>query len=1001
MKSLTLLFLCLTTFFTYSQIPDFDWVKVTKLGSFQAGRDMVIDSDGNSYTTGYFRGNTDFDPGSGTYMLNGGPGGTDVFVLKLAANGSFVWARSFNGSITDDFAKAITIDSVGDIYVTGEFEGTVDFDPGVGVFNLTSEGAEDVFIVKLSSSGNLLWAKSFGGVSAELVFDIKMNNPNTLMLTGFYHDTVDFDPGLSVYNLFSAGYQDAYLLKLNTNGDFQWAKSYGGSAGTDQLCSVDFDSDNNIYIGGYFKGTVDLDLGPDTLNYTTVSSWQDLFVQKMDSSGNEIWTSVFHGQGSENIATIKHDPLGNVYFSGSTNAPVDFDPGPGVVTEPNIPTYSFDGFLVKLSDSLGDLVWVKMVTGQASQSSRDFDIDTLGNIFLTGSLDGTADLDPGPGVYNLTAKGVGIFPYVCDDAFITKLTPAGELIWVYNYGGIDQDEVFSLHLGDSGYIYAAGLYSKSVDFDPGAAVYNQSTLPTPMAAYVYRINECFPGESTANHIACGSFTWINGVTYTSSNNTAKYVLADAAANGCDSIIHLNLIIRPNSYRTETVSACSSFTWINGITYTSSTNNPTYTLPNSIGCDSIITLHLTIYPAYTTPLNVSACGSYLWPTNGTTYTTNGTYSHLLTSSHGCDSLVVLNLTIGSPNSGSENRTECDHYMWPANGVNYTNSGIYNAVTQNSAGCDSAVTLNLTIIHSTSSSESIEACDTYTWSNGVTYTSTGTYSHTFTNSVGCDSITHLNLIIHPSNTFTENITACDDYYWPVNGTNYTVPGTYVEQFQTQFGCDSIYTLHLTVNQSSSLTSSIESCGSYTWTNGTVYSSSGTFTQTLTNESGCDSTVTLNLTVYPTPQVSFNGSVLTVNTPGNSYQWLNCVDFAVIPGETSSSMIVAANGSYAVVVTTDHCMDTSACTVVTNLKTSENSLENTILVRPNPTTGKIVVNLNHLFKEVYAELIDLNGKTIQQDFFLQVDSFEWTLKQVPGAYILKVDADGNQSFIKIILN
>ena len=1002
MKSLILLILCFSTIFVHAQIPDFDWAKVTKLGNFQGARDMVIDSDGNSYTTGYFRGNTDFDPGPGTLMLNGGIGGTDIFVLKLSAAGNFVWAKRFSGSsASSDLGKSITIDSLANIYISGEFEGTVDFDPGPGIFNLTSTGAQDVFIVKLTSSGNLVWAKSFGGISAELVFDIKINNPNTLMLMGFYHDTVDFDPGPGVYNLISAGYQDGYLCKLNANGDFQWAKSYGGSAGTDQISSADFDSDDNIYIGGYFIGTVDLDPGPDTLNYTPVSSWQDLFVQKLDSSGNEIWTSVFHGQGSEGIATIKYDPLGYVYCSGSTNSPVDFDPGPGVVMEPITPTGFFTGFLVKLSDTLGNLVWVDIIKGQDNQSARDFDIDTLGNIYLTGSLDGTADFDPGPGIYNLTSKGAGIFPYVCDDAFITKLTPAGELIWAYAYGGVDQDEVFSIHLGDSGYIYTCGLYSKLVDFDPGAAVHTQNGVP--MAAYVYRINECFPGESTATHIACGSFTWINGVTYTSSNHTATYALADAAANGCDSIIHLNLTILPNSYYTDVAAACSSYTWINGVTYTSSTNNATYILPNSIGCDSIITLNLTIYPSHTTTLNVSACNSYLWPTNGTTYTTNGTYSHLLTSSHGCDSLVVLNLTIGAPNSGSESRTECDHYTWPANGVDYTNSGTYTAVTQNSSGCDSTVTLNLTIIHSTSSSENAVACDAYTWPiNGQTYTTSGVHTATIPNAVGCDSVITLNLTINHSNLITENIIACDQYYWPVNNTTYTSSGTYIEQFSNQSGCDSIRTLHLNVNYSSSSITVMEACGSYTWTNGSTYITSGSYTQTLLTSSGCDSIATLDLTVDPVPGITFNGFTLAATTTGNSYQWLNCAaDFSPILGETSSSLTLTANGSYAVVVATDNCIDTSVCFVVEGLQVSEIFPENAIQVIPNPTNGKIFVSLIQLAKQVDVQLIDLNGKILQQTMFSQTDTFEWMLVQVPGIYVLKINTDGYQSRVKLIVN
>ena len=253
-----------------------------------------------------------------------------------------------------------------------------------------------------------------------------------------------------------------------------------------------------------------------------------------------------------------------------------------------------------------------------------------------------------------------------------------------------------------------------------------------------------PTTGTDIQTACNSYTWIDGVTYTSSNNSATYSLTNAA--GCDSVVTLNLTINSPTTGTDIQTACNSYTWIDGVTYTSSNNSATYSLTNAAGCDSVVTLNLTINSPTTGTDIQTACNSYTW-IDGVTYTSsNNSATYTLTNAAGCDSVVTLNLTINSPTTGTDIQTACNSYTW-IDGVTYTSSN--NSATYtltNAAGCDSVVTLNLTINSPTTGTDIQTACNSYTWIDGVTYTSSNnSATYTLTNAAGCDSVVTLNLTI----------------------------------------------------------------------------------------------------------------------------------------------------------------------------------------------------------------------------------------------------------------
>src|SRR6185369_16966117 len=201
MKKLLLLtiVICNNTFSVSAQ--SFCWAKrMGGTATLDDGYSITVDDSGNVYTTGRFQGTADFDPGAGTFNLTSSSG-SDIFISKLDADGSFVWAKKL-GTGT---GHSIAHDHSGNIYSTGEFSGTSDFDPGAGIFNLTSAGLDDIFISKLDASGNFVWAKRVGGTQLDNSYSISVNDSGYVYITGFFFGTADFDPGAGSFTLTSAG----------------------------------------------------------------------------------------------------------------------------------------------------------------------------------------------------------------------------------------------------------------------------------------------------------------------------------------------------------------------------------------------------------------------------------------------------------------------------------------------------------------------------------------------------------------------------------------------------------------------------------------------------------------------------------------------------------------------------------------------------------------------------------------------------------------------------
>ncbi|MCE9621425.1 MAG: SBBP repeat-containing protein [Actinomycetia bacterium] len=322
---------------------DFVWARQIGGTNGDEGYSVAVDADGNVYTTGWFSGTTDFDPGAGVFNLTS-VASTDVFISKLDADGDFVWARQF-GTAQSDVGYSVAVDADGNVYTTGLFAGTADFDPGAGVFNLTSAGIFDVFVSKLDTNGDFVWARQIGSTSSDIGRSVAVDADGNVYTTGYFAETADFDPGAGVFNLTSAGIVDVFVSKLDTNGDFVWARHIGGTNG-DFGVSGAVDADGNVYTTGLFSGTADFDPGAGVDNLTSAGD-NDVFVSKLDTNGDFVWVHQLGGTDVDEGYSVAVDADSNVYTTGRFSGTADFDPGVGVL---NLTSIGFiDGFVSKLA----------------------------------------------------------------------------------------------------------------------------------------------------------------------------------------------------------------------------------------------------------------------------------------------------------------------------------------------------------------------------------------------------------------------------------------------------------------------------------------------------------------------------------------------------------------------------------------------------------------------------------------------------------------------------
>jgi hypothetical protein len=489
--------------------------------------------------------------------------------LLIGFNGiiaqTFDWGHGFGG-MQGDFGTQTAIGKDGSYYIAGTFSSVMDMDPGPDSVVLSSNTwSLDVFVAKYDTLGNLLWAKQFGGIYEDEVYAIALDSNDNVYLTGFFRNSVDFDPGQGTYNLFSS-IRSLYVLKLDAGGNFIWAKQSQGSI-EERGYSLALDAAENIYVAGTFVGMADFDLDSTVFNINAVGD-QDVFLLKLKPDGSFAWVKKFGGALRAVARSVKVDGNGNVIIGGFFKGTADFDP--------NVPVLSFtamgndDAFLVKL-DSTGNLVWANQFGGAGAELVYALEVDGNDDIICLGSLVGTADFDPGTGVFQLTsttnssadgfmvkinAQGGFVFAksiaginyvfqtniatdvnnniYACggfegnvsfsppngffqnaqgsQDGYIVKYNAAGKVQWVETIGGVGSDFARSVAVNSKGDLLLAGQFSNSCNLNPNQLPLNIVNSAGGTDGFVVKLDQCFV-DSRITQSGAMLFSRANGVSY--------------------------------------------------------------------------------------------------------------------------------------------------------------------------------------------------------------------------------------------------------------------------------------------------------------------------------------------------------------------------------------------------------------------------------------------------------------------------------------------------------
>ena len=375
------------------------------------------------------------------------------------------------GGTGPDQPCAITVEGSGAFVIAGSFSGTADFDPGAGVAALTSRGDIDAFVASYSADGNYRWAHSFGGSGADEANDVSEDSSGGCYVTGYFNGTVSFDPSGSGHASTSNQSADAFVLSYDATGAYRWHFAFG-SVQDDAGTAITAYPNGTFFVAGFFNGSVDFDPGA-AVNVTNSSAYRDIFLALYDGAGNYIWAGAMGGGGNDTVAVggITLDGPGSVYMTGSFEGTADFLPTN--ITANIASSGGTDGFVAEYAP-FGEYKWAFAVGGPLDDGGSRVVVDATGNFYVTGYFRGTANFDPSSVLPPITAAGTG----GAGDLFLAKYGPGGLLTWVLGFGAavsgsdkLSSGAAVCLDIGGN-VLVTGSFYGGPVDFDPTAGTTN-------------------------------------------------------------------------------------------------------------------------------------------------------------------------------------------------------------------------------------------------------------------------------------------------------------------------------------------------------------------------------------------------------------------------------------------------------------------------------------------------------------------------------------------------
>jgi hypothetical protein len=951
---------------------------------------VAVDKYKNVYTSGFSGvGLVDFDPGPGVYNINLSSS-QKTFILKLDSGGNFVWVKLFGLAHINN----LKCDSIGNIFAVGNFSDSVDFDPSASVNKKYSNGNRDFFILKLNSLGNLIWVNSMGGTGLDDVPSIALDYSGNILLTGNFTGSVDFDPSLNTNNLTTPN-STTFIAKYSSNGAYIWSRKLDVSIQAEGL-SINVDTSNNVYSTGIFKGQIDMDPGVSSNILSSVgSSSFDIYISKLDPFGNYIFGKSLGGQNGEWVRSINISKGNIIYLTGSFSGIADFDPG---LAAYNLTSTGVGDIFISILDNLGNFGGAYKIGGTGNDQSLGASLDLFGNLYITGTFEGTVDFDPYSGVYNLISNG-------SSDIFILKLSTNNGFQWAGKLGGTGTDQSWAICTDNSNNIYTTGSFNGNADFDPGLSNYSlNSNGLTDL--FVSKI--CSPPNT-------GGF--ISGQNTVCENSTYTYSYGQYGATSYNWSFPSGTIIN-SGQNSSTISV--TFAKNSGTIFVTPLNScGNGVMVNlSVTVNALPTLGVTITPNDTvcegTNLILTGTGAstYIWSDgvlNGQPFYPSISKSYTLTGTgtNGCSKTLSIPIVVNpkpvaiATIAGPSNFCQGDSTMINANtgsglafqwlknntpisgktssSIYVTSSGNYSVIAKNINGCSDTsseilVTVNPKPIASTTPSGNVSICQgksisisansgtgyTYIWllnnnpisnatSKNYSATIAGNYQVKVTNSNGCYAVSPQIVVLVNSNP-TSIITA---------------------QGPTTFCQGSSVILNST--NTNGLTFRWLKNNAFNGTTNSNYSAttSGSYRLVVSNINSCRDTSTpivVTANTLPNASITAQGPIVfctgkNVNLIGNTgigltYQWLK--NSTAIIGQLGPNYIANTSGIFQVQVT-----DQNSC------RATSNSINVTVNINPvagaiaGQQTGLItntpyLYNINQQLNHNYSWLIS-NGNII----------------------------------------
>lgn len=846
-------------------------------------RSLTVDAPEDLILSGTFEGNAFFGSGFPGFSS----GANDVFVMKInGQTGNPTFIRRIGGA-DHDYVLSHAVDAQGNIYLTGDFRAEMDVDPSATVVNVAPIGLTDIFLIKLSPSGNYVWNKTYGSVGVDYGQAVTVDLDNNVILTGRFSENISF--GSVAQARTSRGGTDIFLMKLNPSGNTLWVNAFGDTQ-NDFGMHLTTNKNGIIYFGGTFRGRVDFDPSNFSTN-TDANGGSDIILALYNQDGTYNDHFTLGGIANEQIGGIALKSNGELISTGGFGAIADFDPSSNEVnifSNGGLDAFLWNTFVcvnpylktLRVEKSIlcpGDKVLIQVEEGYLNDATQwSWQRNSCNNItFASGdflNVDvkvNTTFFAKGFGgcVINDQCKSVDI--KVFKDSLIYQDIDLcqGDTLRVgnsrYTSNGAYVDTLASVSGCDS-VVFTEIRVLPSYRITQNVSICNGDTVKVGNFRYtlagtyvaplvtkqgcdsiVTTILTVLPSliENAEGIICKGDSIIFNNIKY---KDPGVYIQSSTGANGCTDLLIITIKVLETAFDTQ-VQICAGDSLRVGNSIYKTAGTYTDRLISTKGCDSIITTFLSVLNPSSFVQELNLCKGDSIKIGKNVYKNPGFYTDTLVNKVGCDSVLLTRIRLlDVPAPKIQNVAICEGDSLKVGPKFYKLAGTYIDTIQSTNGCDSMITTLLQVYPKVYSIDRTICEGEQVKIGNQTFTKTGIFSVLLKNTIGCDSIVQLILNVNPSKTTNQQFKICNGESIKVGNNFYGKTGTYRDTLLTKLGCDSIITTIIEINNVIKNLKYDLCQGESVTINNKKYSLTGIFRDTIRKPDGCDSVLNISLTV-----------------------------------------------------------------------------------------------------------------------------------------------------------